>query len=347
MLSLFKKYNSNGCLFDNRPPSEKQKDVKFDEIVAKANAVQWREKPESEWRKFPDFDQNGAGCCVAASAKKLLGIYYQQKYGDWVDFSAAHIYQRRINKPSLGMFSYDLWNILKQGTTLEDFAPSKGDDSKLDSVQVTPLEADIGTKFKIDTSIDLIPGNLGGSIDEVASVIETTGKGIMAWFYFTPDEWSRDIPIIKDYSLNILDSRACHHSVSIVDYTLYYGKKAFIIEDSAWFGGIKRRIILEEFFQKRNYYLGYFMNFKFESDSTRPRHTFNVDLSFGMSSPEVIFLQECLKYDGVFPSNVDSTGYFGTTTLDSVKRFQSKYGISPVSGYVGNLTRSKLNELFS
>ena len=87
------------------------------------------------------------------------------------------------------------------------------------------------------------------------------------------------------------------------------------------------------------------MNFKFEGDSTRPRHTFNVDLYFGMSNPEVIFLQKCLKYDGTFPSNVDSTGNFLTITLDSVKQFQAKYGI-PQTGYVGQITRAKLNELF-
>ncbi len=169
----------------------------------------------------------------------------------------------------------------------------------------------------------------------------------MTWFYFTSDEWGRDIPIVKDYSLGLFDTNACHHSVVAVDAFLYNGKKALKIEDSAWFGGINRRIILEDYFQARNYYAGYFMNFKFESDIPKPKHTFNTDLSFGMTSPEVVFLQQCLKYDGTFPSNTDTTGYFGTITLDSVKRFQTKYKINPVSGFVGPLTRAKLNELFA
>lgn len=335
-----KKYNPIGCLPDTRPQDQKDLDVKFGEIVAKANIVNWREKPESEWRKFPALDQDGANACVAFTAKKLLGVYYQQKYNDWVDFSAAHIYQRRANKPLGGMAGYDIWRILKEGTTLEQFAPSKGNDYQLDSVKVEPIEEDVGKIFRIDSEIILPIKN----IDEVASVIQTTGKAVMVWFYFNEKEWARDIPYIQDYSLTP-ETAWGRHSVAAVDFTLWNGKKALIIEDSAWFGGLNRRIILEDFYQHRNFYTAYFMKFNFEMAMLRPQYVFKKDLSFGMTDKDVMMLQEILKYEKLFPMNVESTGYFGSITFEAVKKWQAKYGI-PSTGYVGQITRAKLNSLY-
>lgn len=39
------------------------------------------------------------------------------------------------------------------------------------------------------------------------------------------------------------------------------------------------------------------------------------------------------------------SGYFGPSTLAAVKRFQATYGIVPVSGFVGNLTRAKIKSV--
>jgi len=79
----------------------------------------------------------------------------------------------------------------------------------------------------------------------------------------------------------------------------------------------------------------------------KPKHTFNNNLYYPMRNQEVSILQNCLKGDGCFPLEVESTGYFGSLTLEAVKKFQEKYDIQPVLGYVGPKTRTKLNELFS
>ena len=78
----------------------------------------------------------------------------------------------------------------------------------------------------------------------------------------------------------------------------------------------------------------------------RPDYHFDKDLYFGLRNTDVVELQDALKFDGCFPTDVPSTGYFGSITLDSVKLFQRKYQIKPVLGYVGPLTREKLNQLF-
>ena len=71
---------------------------------------------------------------------------------------------------------------------------------------------------------------------------------------------------------------------------------------------------------------------------TTGTYCFNTDLYQGLTSNDVRNLQIVL---GVTPT----TGYFGSITNSAVKRFQAQYGI-PQTGYVGPLTRAKLNELY-
>jgi len=79
----------------------------------------------------------------------------------------------------------------------------------------------------------------------------------------------------------------------------------------------------------------------------KPKHFFANNLFQGLRNEDVRALQDCYKWLGVMPKEVTSTGYFGSTTLQSTKLFQERYGILPVSGFVGIITRQKLNELFA
>lgn len=80
----------------------------------------------------------------------------------------------------------------------------------------------------------------------------------------------------------------------------------------------------------------------------KPKHTFNQNLSVGMSGEEVKALQDCFVYDGCMTREEVDTGYgiFGPKTKEGAKIFQQRYNI-PVTGFVGELTRTKLNERFS
>ena len=61
---------------------------------------------------------------------------------------------------------------------------------------------------------------------------------------------------------------------------------------------------------------------------------FPYDLKYGMTDPRVMTLQLVL--------HVKQTGYFGWLTLAAVMNYQHTYGL-PVTGYVGTLTRGRMN----
>jgi len=350
-------YFNSGANIDIRSEEEKNKDYHFEEMVVAVNPVNWVEKTEAQLRKFPIFNQNGSGSCVAQTAAKLLGVMYWLANKIYVHFSATHIYQRRSNKPNAGMSGVEAFSIMQKGATMEELTPSQSmSDAEMDAVEIPQYKQDVGSIFKIGNFVQ-IPS---GDIDTVASIIQTTGKAVMVWFYFQYDEWNNH-PIVKNTGLNLQASGTCRHSVAAVDFTLRNGKKCLIIEDSwgvnAGIGG--RREIDEDFFKARNWFAAYPVNFKFQEGApeptptpNKPKHTFNSDMEFGMkNNAEVVALQNILRYEGFFPSNVSSTGYFGAITKKAVQGFQDKYNIAHAGdvgyGRAGIKTRTKLNELYS
>src|SRR3989344_32508 len=75
---------------------------------------------------------------------------------------------------------------------------------------------------------------------------------------------------------------------------------------------------------------------------------FEMNLRYGMTDNDsfgaVSTLQQILIDQGYL--NIEApTGYFGRLTFRAVKVFQSDWGIFPVSGYFGPLTRAKMNSL--
>lgn len=346
----------SGALPDERPIEAKLKDFKFDEIVASAAPVTWVEKPQSQWRKFPIFNQNGSGSCVAQTEAKELGIMRYLKDGVYVHFSATDIYQRRLNKPSAGMWAEDARNIIRNGgATLEVLAPSQSmTDAQMDAYKVEPYKRQVGDIFKVPNYLALSSGDE----EKIGSVIQTTGKGVMIWFYFKIDEWT-EAPVVKYPSLTVDSPDVLRHSVCGVEVTLRSGVKGIVIDDS-WgssFGLIGQRFISQDFLRARNYHTSYLMNFQFDGTVVpKPRYTFTRDLRFSeivTTDPDVKVLQDILKYEGLFPTNTESTGYYGAITAKGVLSWQKKYKIASdaeldaLGGKVcGPKTRAKLNEIY-
>lgn len=343
----------SGAVIDTRDAAARAKDYHLEEVVASVNPVNWVEKPRENWRKFPIFNQDGSGSCVAQTLAKLLGILYWIKNNVYVHFSATHIYQQRSNKPAGGMAGVEAFDIAKKGVTLEDLVQSQNmGDAQMDAIVIPQYKKDVGAVFKVPNYlVDPIK-----DIDTIASIIQTTGKAVMVWFYFENREWT-ERPVVLNPALDLYVPSTARHSVAAVDFTLYQGKKALIIEDS-WgssYGLAGQRVIDEDFFKARHWFAAHPISFVFDGEqedpAEKPQHTFNIDLVFGTTSAEVVALQDCLKYEGLFPQNADSTGYFGAITKTAVQKFQVKYGLTkptdPGYGRCGPLTRGKLNAIYS
>jgi hypothetical protein len=352
----------SGAVIDTRTDEQKLKDFKFEEIVAAANPVNWVEKPQASWRHFPIFNQDGSGSCVAQTLAKLLGVLYWLKNGLYVHFSATHIYQRRSNKPAGGMAGVDAFNIAKAGVTLEELVPSQNmTDSQMDGVVIPQYKQDVGGIFKIPNYVSLPVKD----IETIASVIQTTQKAVMVWFYFQSNEWTEH-PTVINPNLDLNAAATARHSVAAVDFTLVNGKKCLIIDDS-WgtsFGPAGERVIDEDFFKARNWFAAYPIAFVFDDQSQpqpqpqptptpKPMHHFNVVLEFGQTSADITALQNILRYEGFFPTNVASTGYYGAVTAAGVLKWQIKHNVAPLAELnslqgrrVGDKTIKKLNELY-
>lgn len=338
-----------GILLDERPLEEKAKDWLFEETVSSISPVNWVEKSQKDWRKFPIYDQGQSGSCVAQTMRKIQSIYFHQNSGVFPHLSASHIYQRRANKPQGGMSGHDVFKIAQESVTLEEFAIShRMTDMQMDAVNVVPFMFEVGKVFAIGQYLTVTP-----NIDTIASIIQQTGKGVMVWFYFSdglnPREWT-NVPMVQ-HQIGVTGPNTARHSVAAVDFTIYNGKKALIIDDS-W--GLNhamegQRVITEDFFNARCYFAAHFMNFKFETSDPTNNDPFLQDLEFGMRNSEVIRLQDVLKKLGYFPINTESTGFYGGVTVDSVGKFQIAHNIVQKggSGYgrLGPITRGRLNSI--
>lgn len=82
-------------------------------------------------------------------------------------------------------------------------------------------------------------------------------------------------------------------------------------------------------------------------------YVFNTNLTVGSKGTDVMNLQKVLNMsaDTQVASGVSAgapgheTSTFGPATKAAVMKFQAKYGITPVAGYVGAITRAKLNSM--
>lgn len=368
-----------GAVDDPRSEEAKQKDYHEAELVASATPVTWREKKQPSgyqfilnnltWRRLPRRNQDGSFTCVAQTLAKQLGLEEFLESGKFLTLSAKDGYERRINKSwgdGSGMVGTDAGDIaVKHGITLEELVPSQD-----------MTEAQINASFvRSQTDIELAKIFRAGGfvqpafdIDAVASVIERTGKGVMVWFRFNYDEWD-EVPHLSGKEPKL------HHSVLAIDYTLWQGKKALVIDESwqpsAGMGG--QRIITEDFFKARNTFRMYLVskaNFaKEEGVTPKPSYRFTFPLEFiawdavtdapadavmhERQKADVIALQNILKFEGLFPISTDSTGYYGAMTAKAVDAFQRKHAIDFTAELdklmgkrVGNKTLTKLNALY-
>lgn len=308
----------NGIAPDPRTIQEQNKDYQYKEIARGDIELKWVEK--DILKNYPIQNQDGSLSCVAQATAKLLSIHEVVEGRDYMQLCPKFIYTRRENYPYGGMWFANALSIAcKYGSCPEPFMPCdfKGETFMNDKTELAGIDKKaLAYRAKYYFQLNI-------NIDEIAEVLEQ-GYGVLLGFKFDYDEWT-DIPHINPDSKN-----NCLHGVAAVDYMLYNGEKALLIEDS-W--GVKtgkggRRIITEDFLMDKCYYAGFV--------TSLPNFQFTQFLRKGSRGVEVRKLQEVLQ--------ITVDGIFGPFTQKAVKDFQKKYNLM-VDGLVGQQTRKKLNEL--
>lgn len=330
-----------GALEDTRSEEEKKKDWRND--VAFAGVPDWKEKNFDQLKTFPVRDQDGSGSCVAQTLALMLGIENFLEEGRFIEFSAKDIYTRRSNQDSAGMIGVEALEIArKYGATLEVLIPSQRmGETEINNIIREVSDEQIGKIFTIKNHYQ-IPF----SAEKIAAIMDLkirdgVNKPVMVWFRFPRAEWNA-IPEVSNSTYDLV-----HHSVTAIAYGIVAGKKGIFIQDSwglhsSTVNGL--RFISEDYIKARMTFCAYVNDNKNDWQEETPETVVNRPvLKFGATGEYVNELQKILQKLGHFPASSKTTFYFGTVTLNSVKKFQSENGLV-ADGIVGRLTWSKLLE---
>lgn len=98
------------------------------------------------------------------------------------------------------------------------------------------------------------------------------------------------------------------------------------------------RLISEEYFYERCYQAAYLMSFQTQNNEIVPERP-----KFDGS---IMSAQKCWKWLGIFPANVPEIESFGNISRNACIKFQKLCNIQPQLGNLGEITKSKLYEMF-
>lgn len=310
----------NGIVLDPRTEEQKALDYKHEDLtLAGAVTPNWVDINEKHLKTYEIQNQDGSSSCVAQGTSKILAMHEVLEGRNYTRLCPKFIYTRRQNYPDGGMWLPNALDIAcKYGSCEEVIMPcdDKGESFMNDKTELALASANAKNyRGKLYFSINI-------DIDKIAEVLEQ-GYGVLGGFRFDYNEWT-DVPFIDPNS-----KLQCGHGIAFVDYCLYEGKKALVMEDS-WgphYGKGGRRIITEDFLKARCFYAGYI--------TSLPNYVFIKTLRKGDKGLEVKMLQQKL--------NCPVDGIFGNITLIAVKKFQEAHLLVP-DGIVGKLTNLELNK---
>lgn len=321
-------YN-DGLVKDPRPLEEQSLDYRPPEG---AILPYWYEKPEKEWARYVPREQFESLSCMGQAGAKAS----ETQTG--VVNSAHPPYVSRYNFPQGGMYAQNLGETFrKPGTTTEKLDQSQNqDEAQLNrpiTVQ-TPLKI-ASYYFPFKKFIDQDSSAIG----QIAMAIDANKHCIIV-IHCYKSEWVA-VPIVSSKPANKYDFG---HGVCAVDYFIYKGERAILIEDSTGhFNSLDkkgRRILTESFIKGRCYEA-----LTFTQAPLPPPFKFATTMRAGMKGGEIKKLQETLntKFVSKLPALV-ADGAFGAKTSAKVKEFQTFYKLV-ADGIVGKNSRVALNLL--
>ena len=318
------KIKQTGLINDPRSAEQKEKDYKYEDLAMGDIPLNWINYGEKVLKSYPIQNQDGSLSCVSQGTSKILAIHELKEGRPYTQLCPKFLYDQRENYPEGGMWLPNALNIAcKQGTCKESLLPCdmKGETFMNDKSLITESMIDDAQTYKGKAYFEIT----NRSIDNIAQVLEQ-GYGVLLGFRFDYNEWT-DVPMVNPNS-----KRGLGHGVAGIDYILYKGSKAIIMEDS-WgpsYGKGGMRIITEEFLNARCFYAGYITSLE--------------DVKFIFTKTLKKGMQKCLDVKMLqIKLGLIADGIFGKDTKVAVIAFQLSHSLVG-DGIVGKITNIELNK---
>lgn len=360
-----------GCLDAYRQEHAIAKDYLAAEVGLAKGSFNWQPmsaEDEAEVSAISVYNQQSRNSCVAEAFCKAASWYFYKRYGKWYDFSRAYFYRQRRNKGQAGMFTDDAGKIATEIGFLADMF-LQSDNLKNDAAVDTAVVPDFADEFAKPTVFDKYFW-LPVTMDAIAAKA-AEGVAVPITIFADYTEWKREVPLGS--SKKPYWELPINHKVTVLKPTVYKGKPALYIHDSWGTGQGKNgsRIITEDFF---NYNGGrvfnpvYLLNAadkygeaQVPINPNKPKHTFSIDVEWRPEGQwnknnvdEVVWLQKCLDYLGLWDKRYAYTGNYHNVTAKAVLAFQKQQKLQPDAQlesnggkYCHRLTREALNRLFA
>lgn len=320
--------------------------------------------------KFPIWHQKKIGSCVGHALAKLMQVYWYQQTGEVVNFSPRWLYALAKcldDYPFEGTYPPLMANIMKKyGCATEATVPNNSDllheeyvyGRKIDNL---PKEAfDEAAKYKI-------PGYAFVDVKNPEDVKRALYEhGAMAALFRIGKEWWTSESGVSSWSSKDIDPlRPPAVIISGHEVILYgYNESSFYHLSNSWSSlwntagngtiGITNYM---PFFNSGIVIVNLPPPIKEEIERLpkKPQHTFSINLEYGMrNNPEVVALQDILKYEGLMPAHIPSTGNYLEETRKAVLAYQKKYKLITVyqelvyrGKYCYEITRKSLNSKYA
>ena len=367
MITLFKRNRINypdGVL--ERPDYSPDKhNFERPELVSGATPIHWKEKKPSEFKHYwnGQYDQYTSGSCYAWSLSLLMEQEENQEEHKRIKFSARQAYALAGEKPPIrGMRVEKGMRWLKNnGMTLDYLLPSnhRTELGMKDLSDYKIGDREVGLVYKPSGFVYLTSFDF----DEIAQVLEE-GHFLSVSVRLSYNGWGNDR---NGFVREPKAGEGIHyHATTITDYGLINGRK-YISFEQAWgkwgYNHLGYGFYSENYkpfmFVMPQYLINLPNNWRDTEEylTDKPHYKWERDLWRGMTGAkqDIIALQDALKYEGCFPYQQKSTGWFGGITFGAVEKFQTKYadkilkplGLTKATGFVGPSTRKVLNQLFS
>lgn len=304
-----------GAFIDTRTDEEKSLDYTHTEVLAGSTSPNWINKP------LVTLDQRyqlTSTSCISQSCAK--GI---TKFTGYIA-SALPIFDSRSNYPQAAQFLQEGASIAKVlGTDFETKYPSQNmTDDQLNAMKV----AFTNMPFKIANYYTL-PAGQDLNMDLYAQALDQ-GHALLIGLDSNADEWNY-VPI-ENGAATFSHCVSCHSGNYLIEKNpsvLNTVEKALGIDDSANHSSSVngQRILLESFLHLRSWGVIALIPLAVIA-SPKPLYDFKEPLAYGlMNNPDVVALQNILKYENCMSSSIPSTGNYLQATKAAVKALQEKY----------------------